>query len=92
MKVELKSCLKKMLKSRKTKIWFSVISVFLLSLIIFSAHIIYMNIHGNIYDGIEFSPSYEDRNGRLLQVFLTEDEQYRIFKPINEYAKEFIEA
>ena len=92
MKVELKSCLKKMLKSRKAKIWLSVISVFLLSLIIFSAHIIYMNIHGNIYDGIEFSPSYEDRNGRLLQVFLTEDEQYRIFKPINEYPKEFIEA
>ena len=51
-----------------------------------------MNRHGNIYDGIEFSASYSDRKGKLLQVFLTEDEQYRIYKPLSEYPQAFKEA
>ncbi|MBP5519402.1 MAG: penicillin-binding protein 1C [Treponema sp.] len=51
-----------------------------------------MNIYGNIYDGVDFSVSYEDRNGNLLQIFLTENDQYRIYKPLSAYPKDFIEA
>lgn len=51
-----------------------------------------MNARGDIFRGIEFSKAYSDRNGELLQVFLTEDEQYRIYKSIKEYPPEFIEA
>ena len=90
--MNLKTKFKNILKSRRARIWLIVISALFISSLIFSIHIIYMNMHGNIYDGIEFSASYEDNNGRLLQVFLTKDEQYRIYKPISEYPPEFIEA
>lgn len=76
----------------RTKILLSISAVFFLIIIIFSIHILYMRKYGNIYDGIEFSSAYCDRNGKLLQIFLTEDEQYRLFKPIEEYPPEFIEA
>ena len=41
-----------------------------------------MNRRGDILKGIEFSKSYSDRNGKLLQVFLTQDDKYRIYRPI----------
>ncbi len=83
---------KKICKTRRAKILFCVFLLFFIILLFFSAHIIYMKCYGNIYDGIEFSASYEDRNGNLLQVFLTEDEQYRIYKPFSEYPAAFKEA
>lgn len=76
----------------RTKILLGISAAFLLFILIFSIHIVYMRLYGNIFDGIEFSNSYSDRNGKLLQVFLTEDDQYRIYKPINEFPDEFIEA
>lgn len=51
-----------------------------------------MHSKGDILDGIEFSKSYSDKNGELLQVFLTSDDKYRIYKPISEYPPEFIET
>ena len=76
----------------RTKIFLAVSAAFLLLILIFSCHIIYMKKYGDIYDGIEFSVSYSDRNGKLLQIFLTEDEQYRIYKPLKEFPPDFIEA
>lgn len=92
MKFNLKLKLKKIMQSRKSRIWIFLIAGLFLITLIFSIHIIYMNIYGNIYEGIDFSPSYEDRNGKLLHVYLTEDEQYRIYKPLSEFPPNFTEA
>ncbi|MCR4743372.1 MAG: penicillin-binding protein 1C [Treponema sp.] len=51
-----------------------------------------MNRRGDIFKGIEFSKSYSDRNGKLLQVFLTQDDKYRIYRPIQDFPPQFIEA
>ena len=51
-----------------------------------------MNRRGDILKGIEFSKSYSDRNGKLLQVFLTQDDKYRIYRPIQDFPPQFIEA
>ena len=45
-----------------------------------------------ILDGISFSGAYADRNGKLLRVYLTPDERFRIYKPVTEFPKEFLEA
>lgn len=46
----------------------------------------------DIYDGIEFSASYSDRNGELLQIFLTSDDKFRMYRPLSDYPDDFIEA
>lgn len=77
----------------KTSLKFKIIlGIILLLIISFFIHIAYMNKKGNILEGIEFSSSYADRNGKLLQVFLTEDEKYRIYRPLEQFPPEFIEA
>lgn len=48
-------------------------------------------IQNNIFSGIEFSNSYVDRNGKLLQVFLTSDDKYRIYKNVTYYSPEFLD-
>ena len=45
-----------------------------------------------ILDGISFSGAYADRSGKLLRVYLTPDERFRIYKPVTEFPKEFIES
>lgn len=50
-----------------------------------------MRNNSDILDGIEFSRTYLDKNDELLQVFLTKDEKYRIYKPIYKYPDEFLE-
>ncbi len=46
----------------------------------------------DIYRGIEFSAAYTDRNGELLEVFQTEEDKYRMFRPLSEYPPRFVEA
>lgn len=71
----------------------SVSAVLLGSLIIITSINILVTRHkGDIFSGIEFSASYADKKGELLQVFLTQDEKYRIYRPVEEYPPEFIEA
>ncbi len=55
-------------------------------------HIIYMRHRGDIFSNIEFSKSYSDQKGQLLQVFLTSDDKYRIYQPLEEFPPDFIEA
>ena len=50
-----------------------------------------MRNKSDILDGIEFSRTYLDKNNELLQVFLTKDEKYRIYKPVYQYPDEFLE-
>ncbi|MGI5173489.1 penicillin-binding protein 1C [Treponema sp. OMZ 840] len=45
-----------------------------------------------ILHGIDFSGAYTDKKGTLLKVYLTNDECYRIYKPVSEYPGEFLEA
>jgi penicillin-binding protein 1C len=51
-----------------------------------------MKTRGDIFSGIEFSNAYCDKDGKLLQVFLTNDDKYRIYRPIEEFPDDFIEA
>lgn len=76
-------------RSLKFKIIFGVVVLLIISVFV---HICYMNKYGNILENVEFSASYADRNGQLLQVFLTEDDKYRIYKPVNQFPPEFKEA
>ncbi|MCI5606402.1 MAG: penicillin-binding protein 1C [Spirochaetia bacterium] len=74
-----------------------IILLSILTAVSFTALILLTNIlitrkKGNILSGIEFSASYSDRNGELLQVFLTSDDKYRIFRPLSDFTPEFIEA
>lgn len=54
--------------------------------------IISERVRGDIYSGIEFSAVYTDKNGKLLQIFMTGKDKYRIFKPLSDYSPQFIEA
>jgi penicillin-binding protein 1C len=57
----------------------------------FFIHVLYVKNNGDILSNFSFSKAYEDNNGKLIQVFLTEDDKYRIYKNISEYPNEFIE-
>ena len=76
-------------KSLKFKIIFGIVVLLSVS---FFIHIQFMKRKGNILDNIQFSASYSDKNDQLLQIFLTEDDKYRIFRPLEQYPPEFIEA
>lgn len=80
-----------MKKNVKRTFLLSFFSLFVLLSIIFVVHIIYMRNKSDILDGIEFSRTYLDKNNELLQVFLTKDEKYRIYKPVYQYPDEFLE-
>lgn len=67
-------------------------SVLLVSFISLGLHVLYQRSRGDVLSGIEFSRSYSDRNGELLQVFLTRDEKFRIFRPLEDFPPEFVEA
>jgi penicillin-binding protein 1C len=45
-----------------------------------------------ILNGTRFSGAYTDVNGKLLGVYLTPDDTFRVYKSITEYPPEFIEA
>ena len=47
---------------------------------------------GDIFQDIEFSRAYTDKEGQLLQVFLTADHKYRIYRPLSDFPPEFLEA
>ena len=79
-----------MKKNVKRTFLLSFFSLFVLLSIIFVVHIIYMRNKSDILDGIEFSRTYLDKNNELLQVFLTKDEKYRIYKPVYQYPDEFL--
>src|SRR2546430_15417036 len=45
-----------------------------------------------LLDGISFSQSVRDRNGKLLRVTLTTDQKFRIWTPLREIAPELVDA
>ena len=69
-----------------------IFGIIVLLFVSFFIHIQFMKIKGNILDNIPSSASYSDKNDQLLQIFLTEDDKYRIFRPLEQYPPEFIEA
>lgn len=75
----------------KKQVLLVVLSIFVLSILAFFIHVLYVKNNGDILSGISFSSAYEDRNGNLIQVFLTEDDKYRVYKNISEYPQEFID-
>ena len=42
--------------------------------------------------GVSFSGTYTDCNGKMLHVYLTDDDIYRVYKPVTEYSPSFLEA
>lgn len=75
----------------KKQVLLVLLSIFVLSILAFFVHVLYVKNNGDILSGIYFSSSYEDRNGNLIQVFLTEDDKYRVYKNVSEYPQEFID-
>ena len=75
----------------KKQVLLVLLSIFVLSILAFFVHVLYVKNNGDILYGIYFSSSYEDRNGNLIQVFLTEDDKYRVYKNVSEYPQEFID-
>ncbi|MDR1248139.1 MAG: penicillin-binding protein 1C [Treponema sp.] len=45
-----------------------------------------------VLEGVSFSPSYLDRNGKLLNIFLTPDDKYRERANLGDFPPELIEA
>lgn len=77
--------------SKKKLILLIICGFLTVCLIVFAVHIVYMRLYGDILSDISFSPSYTDRNGQLLQSFLTEDDKYRVFRPLSDYSSSFLE-
>ena len=46
----------------------------------------------DIYKNVSFSRTYFDRNGRLLNIFLTTDDKYRLRASLSDFPVELIEA
>lgn len=65
--------------------------LFLVLAVSFAFNIFYEKRKGDVLKNLEFSRSYSDCKGHLLQVFLTSDEQYRIFRPLSDFSPQFIE-
>ncbi|MDC7124013.1 MAG: penicillin-binding protein 1C [Spirochaetales bacterium] len=42
-------------------------------------------------DGVSFSKAVFDRNGNLMRIFLSDDEKYRIKKPLSDFSPDFIQ-
>lgn len=51
-----------------------------------------INRKNGILSDKRFSGSYSDNDGKLIGLYLTEDEKFRMYKSITEYPPEFIEA
>ncbi|MDR1249610.1 MAG: transglycosylase domain-containing protein, partial [Treponema sp.] len=45
-----------------------------------------------VLEGVSFSPCYVDRNGKLLNIFLTPDDKYRTRTSLGDFPPELIEA
>lgn len=77
--------------NKKIKRWIIIFSIIFIFALAFFIHVLYVKNNGDILSGIFFSNSYEDKDGNLIQVFLTDDDKYRIYKNVSEYPKDFIE-
>ena len=78
--------------SVKAKIFLAAAATLFILIIALVFRVAYIRNRGDILNGIEFSKSYSDENGELLQVFLTSDDKYRIYKPVSEFPRPFLEA
>ena len=79
------------IKIKKSHVILGIVSILVLFVLAFFIHVLYVKNNGDILSNFSFSKAYEDNNGKLIQVFLTEDDKYRIYKNISEYPQEFIE-
>jgi len=56
------------------------------------AHVAYMRVAGDIYNGVTFSGTYLSRDGSLLRVFLSRDEKFRIRKRLADFPPDLVDA
>lgn len=68
-----------------------VIFIFSILAVVFSLSLIFFIDRSPILDGVEFSSAFSDSDGKLMKVFLTSDEKYRIFRDITSVPPEFAE-
>ncbi|MDR1902838.1 MAG: penicillin-binding protein 1C [Treponema sp.] len=71
---------------RKARIIFAALFLILLSFLIYQA------VFFDVFKGISFSRVYTDRSGALLNIFLTEDDKYRVRLRLGDFPPELIEA
>ena len=70
---------------------YGILILFVVAILAFFVHVSYVKNKGDILSGITFSAAYNDKNGKLIQVFLTDDDKYRVYKNISEYPQNFVE-
>lgn len=70
----------------------TIIAAALLAAVIAVIIDISINRKKGILHGIRFSGAYTDCQGKLIGIYLTPDESFRLYKNIAEYPKDFIEA
>ncbi|MDR3161147.1 MAG: transglycosylase domain-containing protein, partial [Spirochaetaceae bacterium] len=46
----------------------------------------------DVLEGVSFSPVYLDRNGKLVNIFLSADDKYRARTALGDFSPELIEA
>ncbi|MDR0389731.1 MAG: penicillin-binding protein 1C [Spirochaetaceae bacterium] len=82
-----------MMKIPGKKKRFGRIKKFILGLALFCILVVcYTRISGDILRGISFSAYYTDRNGKLLNVFLTGDDKYRFRTALANFPPALVEA
>ncbi|MCR5290906.1 MAG: penicillin-binding protein 1C [Treponema sp.] len=79
-----------MLRVIHKKIWCIAAILFCIAAFIGCDYLVSHKRH--ILYGIPFSGTYADCNGTLLHIYLTPDQNYRVYKPIEEYPMSFIQA
>ena len=61
-------------------------------LLVLAIFLIYNAVFFDVLKGVSFSRAYFDRNGKLLNIFLTTDDKYRIRSSLADFPFELIEA
>jgi len=72
------------------KKWLLIIIIFFI--LIFAGVLIYNSIFYDIYKDVSFSKAYFDRDGKLLNIFLTADDKFRLKYSLSDFPPELIEA
>lgn len=75
---------------RKKRFFF--LSVLFFVVLVLVTLCFYERHNGDILKSIDFSQSYTDRNGEVLRIFITQDEQYRIRSPLSDFPYDLIES
>jgi penicillin-binding protein 1C len=79
-------------ESRKKRIFRRVKKILLLPALALVCFLLYNALFGELLGGLSFSTYYTDRGGKLLNVFLTDDDKYRFKTVLADFPPALVEA